>query len=59
MGARGVIADKWSMRVLWACAIGSAASLYMVAVERQKQNRQKMLAEGLRGMDLGESNEDV
>ncbi|CAK8563287.1 unnamed protein product [Lathyrus sativus] len=59
MGARGVIADKWSMRVLWACAIGSAVSLYMVAVERQKQNRQKMLAEGLRGMELGESNEDV
>lgn len=33
--------------------------LYMVAVERQKQNRQKMLAEGLRGMDSGESDEDV
>jgi hypothetical protein len=34
--------------------------LYMVAVERQKQNRQKMLAEGLKGMELGESNgEDV
>ncbi|CAJ2646505.1 unnamed protein product [Trifolium pratense] len=61
MGTRGVIADKWSMRVLWACAIGSAVSLYMVAVERQKQNRQKMLlAEGLKGMELGESNgEDV
>ncbi|MCI68452.1 hypothetical protein A2U01_0089713, partial [Trifolium medium] len=24
MATRGVIADKWSMRVLWACAIGSA-----------------------------------
>ncbi|AET02563.1 hypothetical protein MtrunA17_Chr8g0354981 [Medicago truncatula] len=56
MGTRGVITDKWSMRVLWACAIGSAVSLYMVAVERQKQNRQRMLAEGLKGMDLEESN---
>lgn len=28
----------------------------MVAVERQKQNRQRMLAEGLKGMDLEESN---
>ncbi|MCI68671.1 hypothetical protein A2U01_0089932, partial [Trifolium medium] len=24
MATRGVITDKWSMRVLWACAIGSA-----------------------------------
>ncbi|KAJ1409732.1 HrpN-interacting protein from malus protein [Sesbania bispinosa] len=56
MGTRGVIGDKWSMRVLWACAIGSAISLYMVAVERQAQNRQRMLAEGLKAMDSGESN---
>ena len=48
MGTRGVISDKWSMRVLWACAIGSAISLYMVAVERQTQNRQKMMAEALK-----------
>ncbi|XLR19184.1 hypothetical protein S83_047096, partial [Arachis hypogaea] len=25
MGARGVVGDKWSMRILWACALGSAA----------------------------------
>ncbi|KNA25304.1 hypothetical protein SOVF_007870 [Spinacia oleracea] len=42
---RGRIPDKWSMRVLWMCAIGSAVGLYMVAVERQMQNRDKMLAE--------------
>ncbi|XP_057456171.1 uncharacterized protein LOC130747297 [Lotus japonicus] len=57
MGTRGVIADKWSMRVLWATAIGSAISLYMVAVERQIQNRERMLAEGLKAMEeSGESN---
>lgn len=27
MGSRGVIGDKWSMRVLWACAIGSAIGM--------------------------------
>ncbi|KAE9592920.1 hypothetical protein Lal_00028670 [Lupinus albus] len=60
MGTGGVIADKWSMRILWACAIGSAVSLYMVAVERQAQNRARMLAEGMKDMDSGESNgEDV
>ncbi|OIW06110.1 hypothetical protein TanjilG_29866 [Lupinus angustifolius] len=60
MGTGGIIADKWSMRILWACAIGSAVSLYMVAVERQAQNRARMLAEGMKDMDLGESNgEDV
>ncbi|KAL2327681.1 hypothetical protein Fmac_021108 [Flemingia macrophylla] len=56
MRTRGVIEDRWSMRILWACAIGSAVSLYMVAVERQKKNREKMLAEELRAMELGESN---
>ncbi|KAL8171891.1 hypothetical protein V2J09_023695 [Rumex salicifolius] len=44
---RGAIPDKWSMRILWGCAIGSAVGLYMVAVERQMQNRAKMLAEAL------------
>ncbi|CAJ1978578.1 unnamed protein product [Sphenostylis stenocarpa] len=58
MGTRGVIGDKWSMRVLWACAIGSAVSLYMVAVERQAQNRQRILAEELRAMESGESNDN-
>ncbi|XP_042972852.1 uncharacterized protein LOC122304659 [Carya illinoinensis] len=38
MGTRGVISDKWSMRILWLCAIGSAVGLYMVAVERQTLN---------------------
>jgi len=27
MGTRGVIGDKWSMRILWACAIGSAVGM--------------------------------
>ncbi|KAF1896447.1 hypothetical protein Lal_00034145 [Lupinus albus] len=56
MGTGGIIADKWSMRILWACAIGSAVSLYMVAVERQAQNRARMLAEGMKVMELGENN---
>ncbi|CAN0890817.1 hypothetical protein LINGRAHAP2_LOCUS16640 [Linum grandiflorum] len=51
MGGRGVISDKWSMRILWLCAIGSAAGLYMVAVERQAQNRQRMMAEALMSLD--------
>ncbi|GMH25535.1 hypothetical protein Nepgr_027378 [Nepenthes gracilis] len=53
MGTRGVIPDKWSMRILWACAIGSAISLYMVAVERQMQNRERMMAEGLKEVETG------
>ncbi|CAL0303781.1 unnamed protein product [Lupinus luteus] len=56
MGTGGVIADKWSMRILWACAIGSAVGLYMVAVERQAQNRARMLAEGMKAIESGESN---
>ncbi|XP_022717087.1 uncharacterized protein LOC111275819 [Durio zibethinus] len=51
MGTGGVIGDKWSMRILWLCAIGSAISLYMVAVERQKRNRDQMMAESLKAMD--------
>ncbi|TYI96416.1 hypothetical protein E1A91_D01G071200v1 [Gossypium mustelinum] len=51
MGTRGVIGDKWSMRILWGCAIGSAVALYMVAVERQKQNRDQMMAESLKAME--------
>ncbi|KAG6793848.1 hypothetical protein POTOM_003072 [Populus tomentosa] len=51
MGGRGVIGDKWSSRVLWACAIGSVVSLYMVVVERQLQNRERMMAEGLKNID--------
>uniref|UniRef100_A0A7N0U404 Uncharacterized protein n=1 Tax=Kalanchoe fedtschenkoi TaxID=63787 RepID=A0A7N0U404_KALFE len=51
---RGVISEKWSMRVLWLCAIGSGITLFMVAQERQLQNRQKMIAEGLlREAELG------
>ncbi|CAI0376150.1 unnamed protein product [Linum tenue] len=53
MGGRGVIGDKWSMRILWMCALGSAVGLYMVAVERQAQNRKKMMAEGFTGLDDG------
>ncbi|XP_054812118.1 uncharacterized protein LOC129313177 [Prosopis cineraria] len=58
MGSRGVISDKWSMRVLWVCAIGSAVSLYMVAAERKLQNRERMLAEGLKAMESGETNDN-
>ncbi|CAN6875900.1 unnamed protein product [Brassica oleracea var. botrytis] len=43
-GVRGIISDKWSMRILWDCALGSAVGLYMVAVERQTQNRARALA---------------
>ncbi|XP_065864541.1 uncharacterized protein [Euphorbia lathyris] len=49
MGAR--IGDKWSMRLLWVCAIGSVASLYMVVAERQAQNRERALAESLKAME--------
>ncbi|KAI3809932.1 hypothetical protein L1987_19536 [Smallanthus sonchifolius] len=56
MGGRGVISDKWSMRVLWITAIGSAIGLYMVAVERQTQNREKMLAEALRAAETDANN---
>lgn len=56
---RGTIPDKWSMRLLWVCAIGSAIGLYMVAVERQMQNREKMMAE-LGSIDSSSgSSEDV
>ncbi|KAJ0500591.1 hypothetical protein HanHA300_Chr11g0391171 [Helianthus annuus] len=56
MGGRGVISDKWSMRVLWITAIGSAIGLYMVAVERQTQNREKMMAEALRAAAEADAN---
>ncbi|KAL2922173.1 Uncharacterized protein RDABS01_013664 [Bienertia sinuspersici] len=56
---RGTIPDKWSMRVLWLCAIGSAVGLYMVAVERQMQNREKMMAEMGSLESSGGSSEDV
>ncbi|MBA0731639.1 hypothetical protein Golax_022912 [Gossypium laxum] len=52
MGTRGVIGDKWSMRILWGCAIGSA-------VERQKQNRDQMMAESLKAMESEGSGERV
>ncbi|XWS27988.1 hypothetical protein CRYUN_Cryun25bG0027500 [Craigia yunnanensis] len=51
MTTRGVIGDKWSMRILWVCAIGSVIGLYMVAVERQRQNRDRMMAESLNAME--------
>ncbi|XP_078444014.1 hrpN-interacting protein from malus protein [Wolffia australiana] len=49
MGARGTVGDKWSQRILWFSAIGTAISLYMVAVERQAQNRARAMSEGLMG----------
>ncbi|XP_020275430.1 uncharacterized protein LOC109849923 [Asparagus officinalis] len=51
LGNRGVVGDKWSQRILWICALGSAISLYFVAVERHAQNRQRMMAEGLNSLD--------
>ncbi|RAL39082.1 hypothetical protein DM860_011568 [Cuscuta australis] len=45
--SRGIVPDKWSGRILWVCAIGSAVGMYMVTVERQLQNREKMMAESL------------
>ncbi|XVF78284.1 hypothetical protein PTKIN_Ptkin14bG0119400 [Pterospermum kingtungense] len=59
MEIRGVIGDKWSMRILWVCAIGSAIGLYMVAVERQKQNRDHMMAETLKAMDSESSGDQA
>ncbi|KAF7090391.1 hypothetical protein CFC21_093149 [Triticum aestivum] len=53
MGGRGVVGDRWSQRVLWMCAIGSAVSLYFVAVERQAQNRARAVSEGFKGLDGG------
>ncbi|KAL8543393.1 hypothetical protein ACS0TY_004069 [Phlomoides rotata] len=51
---RGVIGDRWSSRILWLCAFGSAVGFYMVAVERQMQNRQKqMMAEALKAAEAG------
>nr|XP_016504584.1 PREDICTED: polygalacturonase At1g48100-like [Nicotiana tabacum] len=49
----GVRIKTWSGRLLWVCAIGSAIGFYMVAVERQMQNREKMMAEAL--ADAGSS----
>ncbi|KMT16096.1 hypothetical protein BVRB_3g052630 [Beta vulgaris subsp. vulgaris] len=55
---RGTIPDRWSMRLLWVCALGSAVGLYMVAVERQMQNRDKMMAELGSLESSGDSGED-
>ncbi|RWR95094.1 Pentatricopeptide repeat [Cinnamomum micranthum f. kanehirae] len=79
--ARGVVGDKWSSRILWLCALGSAVGsffattlllklikkkmkkdttcLYMVAVERQTQNRNRMIAESLRAMEGESGGEEV
>ncbi|KAI5662608.1 hypothetical protein M9H77_21931 [Catharanthus roseus] len=53
-GNRGIVGDKWSSRILWICAFGSAIGFYMVAVERQAQNREKMMAEALAAGDRSE-----
>ncbi|KAH6764215.1 HrpN-interacting protein from malus protein [Perilla frutescens var. hirtella] len=50
---RGVIGDKWSSRILWLSALGSAVGLYMVMVERQLQNREKKMMEALRAAESG------
>uniref|UniRef100_A0A0A0L386 Uncharacterized protein n=2 Tax=Cucumis sativus TaxID=3659 RepID=A0A0A0L386_CUCSA len=59
MGGRGVIGDKWSTRVLWVCALGSVIGMYMVAQERQLQNRQRMLTESLKDVESGGNVENV
>ncbi|CAN6271809.1 unnamed protein product [Urochloa humidicola] len=46
LGGRGIVGERWSQRILWICALGSAVSLYFVAVERQAQNRARAVAEG-------------
>ncbi|KAL4185974.1 hypothetical protein AMTRI_Chr10g8490 [Amborella trichopoda] len=51
MGGRGIIGDKWSLRILWFCAIGSAIGLWMVGVERQTQNMERNMAQSLRDLD--------
>lgn len=56
---RGVVGEKWSSRILWLCALGSAVGLYMVAVERQTQNRNRMIAESLRAMEGESGGEEV
>ncbi|XP_062218483.1 uncharacterized protein LOC133918568 [Phragmites australis] len=53
LGGRGVVGERWSQRILWMCALGSAVSLYFVAVERQAQNRARAVAEGLKALDGG------
>lgn len=30
LGSRGVVGDKWSQRILWFCAIGSAISMSFI-----------------------------
>ncbi|GJM90519.1 hypothetical protein PR202_ga06806 [Eleusine coracana subsp. coracana] len=60
LGGRGAVGERWSQRILWMCAIGSAVSLYFVAVERQAQNRARAMAEGLKALDCaGGPGEDV
>uniref|UniRef100_A0A2P2KAB7 Uncharacterized protein n=1 Tax=Rhizophora mucronata TaxID=61149 RepID=A0A2P2KAB7_RHIMU len=56
MGNRGVIGDKWSMRILWMCAIGTAVGFYMVAVDRQEKNRDRMMAESIRAAEAEAGN---
>ncbi|KAK8935369.1 hypothetical protein KSP39_PZI013129 [Platanthera zijinensis] len=46
-----VVGEIWSQRVLWLCAVGSAIGLYMVGVDRQAQNRARMMADGLTSLD--------
>jgi hypothetical protein len=29
VGSRGVVGDKWSQKILWVCAIGTAISMYL------------------------------
>ncbi|CAO2037548.1 unnamed protein product, partial [Urochloa humidicola] len=61
LGGRGIVGERWSQRILWICALGSAVSLYFVAVERQAQNRARAVAEGLKALDGagGGAGEDV
>ncbi|XP_042430687.1 uncharacterized protein LOC122017201 [Zingiber officinale] len=54
-GSRGIVGEKWSQRILWLCAIGSAISLYFVGVERQTQNHLRKMAEGFDDIDDSEN----
>ncbi|XP_074556319.1 uncharacterized protein LOC141812183 [Curcuma longa] len=53
-GSRGIVGEKWSQKILWICAIGSAISLYLVGVERQTQNRFQKMADDLDDIDYSE-----
>ncbi|XP_031487665.1 uncharacterized protein LOC116255793 [Nymphaea colorata] len=53
LGSRGLVGDKWSSRILWFCALGSAVGFYMVALERRAQNMERAMAEYSKELESG------